>query len=212
MRTATRRVDPPPSGPVPRPGRTPSIEPQLAVEELVRRVREGDAWSFDVLFRRHAPEVLGVTARLLGSLAGAEDVVQDVFVVALEQIHALEQPASFGGWVMRIAVRLVHRRHRRRRLLRRLGLAHGEELALGSLAAADAGPEVRAQLSAIGAALDRTSTAARIAWTLRFVEGQPLEETARLCGCSLATVKRRIAAAHEIVREHVGWQEEENDV
>lgn len=194
-----------------RAGRAPSIEPQLGAEELVRRVREGDTWSFDVLFRRHAPELLGVTARLLGSRSQAEDVVQDVFVVALEQIHRLEQAASFGGWVMRIAVRLVHRRYRRRRLLRRLGLAFGDEMALGALAEAEAGPEVRVELAAIGAALDRVSTAARIAWTLRYVEGQPLEETARLCGCSLATVKRRIAAAHEVVREHVGWQEE-NDV
>jgi RNA polymerase sigma-70 factor (ECF subfamily) len=37
----------------------------------------------------------------------------------------------------------------------------------------------------------------RIAWTLRYIEGQQLEEVAGICGCSLATAKRRISAAQE---------------
>jgi RNA polymerase sigma-70 factor (ECF subfamily) len=35
-----------------------------------------------------------------------------------------------------------------------------------------------------------------VAWTLRHVEGQKLEEVAQYCRCSLATAKRRISAAH----------------
>jgi RNA polymerase sigma-70 factor (ECF subfamily) len=36
---------------------------------------------------------------------------------------------------------------------------------------------------------------ARIAFTLRFVEGMELAEIARACGVSLATIKRRIKSA-----------------
>jgi RNA polymerase sigma-70 factor (ECF subfamily) len=36
----------------------------------------------------------------------------------------------------------------------------------------------------------------RLAWTLRHIEGERLEDVAARCGCSLATAKRRIAAAH----------------
>ena len=41
----------------------------------------------------------------------------------------------------------------------------------------------------------------RVAWTLNYVEGETLEEVARLCGCSLATAKRRIAAAQRFIEE-----------
>ena len=36
----------------------------------------------------------------------------------------------------------------------------------------------------------------RLAWSLRYVEGEKLEQVAEHCGCSLATAKRRISAAH----------------
>jgi RNA polymerase sigma-70 factor, ECF subfamily len=34
-----------------------------------------------------------------------------------------------------------------------------------------------------------------VAWSLRHIEGERLDEVAALCECSLATAKRRIAAA-----------------
>jgi len=46
---------------------------------------------------------------------------------------------------------------------------------------------------------------ARIAWTLRNLDGMPLADVADACGCSLATAKRRIAAAHELIEE--AWRD-----
>jgi len=44
---------------------------------------------------------------------------------------------------------------------------------------------------------------------LRMVEGLELTEVASACGCSLATAKRRIAAADVAVRAHIGPPEAE---
>ncbi|MGH7439658.1 MAG: sigma factor-like helix-turn-helix DNA-binding protein [Polyangiaceae bacterium] len=41
----------------------------------------------------------------------------------------------------------------------------------------------------------------RIAWLLRHVQGERLQDVALACGCSLATAKRRIAAAQQVVQE-----------
>ena len=46
-------------------------------------------------------------------------------------------------------------------------------------------------------ALDQLDSLSRAAFVLRHVEGYELEETARLCGCSLATIKRRLARAEK---------------
>ena len=51
--------------------------------------------------------------------------------------------------------------------------------------------------------LDRLPVDEKIAWMLRHAEGEPLEVVASYCECSLATVKRRIAAAQSALGEEL---------
>jgi RNA polymerase sigma-70 factor (ECF subfamily) len=177
--------------------------------ELVSRARAGDRWAEEALFRRHFGAVVGTVARLLGDPHEAEDVVQDTFAAALAELGDLREPGAFRGWLLQIAVRKVHRRFRRRKLLRVLGLDAGEpEGGLAELAADGLSPEQRAELVLLDRALGALAASDRVAWTLRYVEGMRLEDVALGCGCSLATAKRRIAAADRIVRAHVGLEEE----
>lgn len=172
--------------------------------ELVARFRGGDEWAKEALYRRYFQSVWGLVLRLLGNRHDAEDVVQDTFVLALQDIHLLREPERFGPWLVRIAVHQVHRRFRRRRLYRALGITTGvEDAALDVLALQDASPEVRAELAKIARVLAELPAPQRIAWMLRYVEGCSLEETAERTACSLATAKRRIAAASVRVMEHV---------
>ena len=64
--------------------------------------------------------------------------------------------------------------------------------------------EDRVLLANVYRVLDRVPTAERVAWSLRYVEGVALDEVARLCECSLATAKRRIAAAQAQIHEELG--------
>lgn len=177
--------------------------------ELVARVRSGDRWAEQTLFLRHFSAVAGTVARLLGDVAEAEDVVQDTFAAALVELGHLRDPSAFRAWLVQIAVRKVHRRFRRRRLARIFGLEAGEpEGGIAELAAETASSEQRAELMLLDRVLRTLAPADRIAWSLRYIEGQLLEEVASSCGCSLATAKRRIAAADTIVRAHVGLEEE----
>ena len=94
---------------------------------------------------------------------------------------------------------------RRGRLMRVLGLDRGaDDATLATLAAPGTNADQRAELALIDRALGNVSANVRIAWMLRLVEGLELAEVASACGCSLATVKRRIAAAEDAVRAHIG--------
>jgi DNA-directed RNA polymerase specialized sigma24 family protein len=42
----------------------------------------------------------------------------------------------------------------------------------------------------------------RITWVLRFIENHRLEAVAELCGCSLATAKRRLSKAQHLLAMH----------
>lgn len=168
---------------------------------LVARALEGDRRAEDRLYRRHAPAVSRTVVRLLGTRLDAEDVVHDAFVIAFEKLATLREPAAFRGWLMRIAVVRVRRIIRRRRLKRALGLLPmADDAGLEALATKDAGPDVRAELAVIDRVRERLPADQRIAWTLRMVEGYRLEEVAELAGCSLATAKRRIAAAQRAMK------------
>ena len=176
--------------------------------ELVTRALDGDRWSREVLYRRHAGSLLAMTARLLASRNEAEEVVQDTFVAGFEHLAALREPAAFRGWLGQIAVSLVRRRIRRARLMRLCGLDRGaDDATLASFAAPGASPDEVAELSFVGRVLAGQPANLRIAWSLRWIEGLELTEVASLCGCSLATAKRRIAAVEALLSRHVAGVE-----
>jgi RNA polymerase sigma-70 factor (ECF subfamily) len=182
------------------------LPPPSAVSdvELVARAAAGDRWSRDVLYRRHVTYLLDLGARLLASRAEAEDVVQDAFVAGFSRLHALRDPAALRAWLTQIAVNLIRRRLRKAGLLRLFGMAGaGADAALETLASPELGPDARAELALFDRALAAMGADQRLAWMLRHVEGLELTEVAAACGCSLATVKRRIAAAEARIGQHV---------
>jgi RNA polymerase sigma-70 factor (ECF subfamily) len=172
-------------------------------DALVERARNGAAAAQAELFRRHAPRLSTLLTRLLASTADAEDALQDTFIIAFNDLVQLRDSGAFSAWLRRIAVHQAHRRFRKRRLLAALGLDHSlTDATLADLADPDAGAEVVAELARLDAILLRLPAKNRAAWMLRYVEGCELTEVAASCGCSLATAKRRVAAAQSRVARH----------
>lgn len=171
---------------------------------LVARVRGGDRWAADALYRRHAPAVLRVVSLLLGRSAEVDDVMQDAFVKALRQVSTLRDPEMFGAWVSRIAVNLARSQLRRRRLLQRLGLDRGDDEGMARFPAPGLTAEDRAELARVSERLRALPADTQIAWTLRRAEGWALADIAEALRLSLATTKRRIAAADALMPAHLG--------
>ncbi len=174
--------------------------------QLVARARGGDRTAEGELYRRHAPRIARTVERLLQSRTEAQDVVHDTFVLAFRSLKDLRQPEGTGGWLMQIAVRLVHRRLRTARLLRRLGIGPDDGEATLAALAPGATPETRAELALLGRVLRELDPAVRIAWTLRHVDGLKLTEVAETCSTSLTTTKRRLAEADARIRAHVSLE------
>lgn len=148
----------------------------------------------DALFQRFAPYVARIGLRLLGRETDVDDLIQEVFMAAFRQRHQVRDPLAFKSWLAIIAVRTARRQLRRRKLRGFVGL----DTLTPALELRDTGmtPERRALLSRVYQVLDKIPVEQRLAWSLRYVEGEKLEQVAEHCSCSLATAKRRIAAAH----------------
>ena len=166
---------------------------------LVIEARGGAQWACEALFRRHARAINGLVYRLLGRDAELDDLVQESFAQAFASLARLQTPASFGPWLAAIAVRTTYKTLRRRRLLTRLGLRRSEPVDPDAIVSRDAPIDVVADLRRVYGVVDALAPKVRVAFLLRRVEGASLEEIAELTGASLATVKRRVAEAEQVL-------------
>ena len=160
---------------------------------LALALRGGHAGALAAVFERYGPYVQRVLARVLGTDPDLPDLIQDVFVQAIEGIGRLENPAAIRGWLATIAVRTARARIRRRSL--RAWPRASDPAELPDVEATTPSEEVRDALRRVYAVLERFPAELRIVFGLRFVDGMELVEMAGACGCSLATVKRRIVKA-----------------
>jgi RNA polymerase sigma-70 factor (ECF subfamily) len=154
--------------------------------------------TFEQIYRRYSRYVAAVVLRLDPRVPDLDDIVQDVFLAAAAGLRRLRDPAATKGWLATVAVRLVRRRLRLRRMWRWLGLGK-DARPLAALIDAGSNPLDRLLLGAVYQVLDALAVADRVAFVLHCIEGETLEEVARICRCSLATAKRRIARAQEAI-------------
>lgn len=160
-----------------------------------------DPRDFDGVFRRYSPYVARVALRLMGHDSEVDDLVQDVFLEAHRGLQSLRDGSALRAWLARICVRKATRRLRRRRLLSLLSLEVVAEHDLPFDESASA--EQRAEVAKLYRALDRLPAEERVAWLLRFVEGESLDDMVTLCGCSKSTVQRRLRSAQALLAREV---------
>ena len=176
------------------------LVPAIA-EQAAPQVDDFD--DFDALFERFAPYVATIGLRLLGRDDEVDDLVQEVFCVALRKLHQLRDGACVKSWLATVAVRMARRRLRNRRLRQFIGLDDWHDYA--ALADPGASPQDKLMISDLFEALDRVPSDARIAWSLHHLEGNDVRSIAALTDCSERTVKRRLRTARDILRE--AWDE-----
>lgn len=89
----------------------------VADVELVRLAQGGDIGALGVLLERHRARLHAVGVAMLRAGPHNEDLVHDVFIVAVRQLEGLRDPDAAGAWLTGIARNLCLRRLRERREL-----------------------------------------------------------------------------------------------
>lgn len=164
-------------------------------ETLVWQSLKGDPAAFESLVRNHQRMIHSLTYRMTGSLADAEDLAQETFVRAHEQLWQYRSTAKFSTWLYRIAVNLcLNWRQREHRRLAVHALWASDTAAARPEAGADSGE--RSELSERAqAALLRLPARQRAAVVLTVYDGLNHAEAAKALGCSETTVSWRVFAA-----------------
>ncbi len=158
---------------------------------LVSAARSGDRDAFGQLYDRYAPMVHGL---LLARAPRGEvdDLVQDVFLLALRRLDTLREDARFGPWLAAIARNRANDFHRRAPDLTELP----EDLAAEDLREAEA--------LAILTAIRTLPDAYRETLVLRLVEGMTGPEIAARTGLTPASVRVNLHRGLKQLREKLG--------
>jgi len=159
--------------------------------QLVQAARGGDRDAFGGLYERYSRMVHGV---LLAHVPYAEvdDLVHDVFLIALRRLDSLREPTAFAGWLLAIARNRANDFHRRPR--------SAEEFQDTSGRNDPDEQETRAALAAI----QSLPEAYRETLTLRLVEGMTGPEIAARTGLTPASVRVNLHRGMKQLREKLG--------
>jgi RNA polymerase sigma-70 factor (ECF subfamily) len=181
------------SQPVTAPARATSPEALL-----VEAVRGGDREAFGRLYDAYAPMVHGI---LLARVPYSEvdDLVQDVFLVALRRLGTLRDSAAFGGWLAMITRNRAIDFHRSARDTEELP----EDLADHRPAEKETEAEAARTLDVIRGLPE----AYRETLVLRLVEGMTGPEIAARTGLTPASVRVNLHRGMKMLREKLGLEE-----
>jgi RNA polymerase sigma-70 factor (ECF subfamily) len=161
------------------------------IVDLVRSAQRGERPAFAELYRRHTRAIHGI---LLARVAATDvdDLVQDVFMQAMERITTLHDPSAFGAWLAAIARNRAADHWRRHHV-------HAELPDTLSTPARD-----RTEALAALAAIRTLPEAYRETLMLRLVEGMTGPEIARCTGLTEGSVRVNLHRGMKELRERLG--------
>jgi RNA polymerase sigma-70 factor, ECF subfamily len=164
-------------------------------DDLIDALRSGHPGAAAVFYDRYAGSVHRTLQSVLGRDAEIPDLLQDVFIRAIDRISELEHLDQVRSWLTTIAV-FTARAHIRRQTRRKwLFLFSPDQTKQNHLEPPSS--DARRALRETYRTLDTLPANERIAFVLRIIEGMTLPEAAEAAGTSLATFKRRLSRAEK---------------
>ena len=93
------------------------VSERMSDELLATKIARGSSAALEVLYDRYASTVLGISLKVIGDRAAAEDVLQETFWRVWRSAASYQsQRGSFTGWLFRIARNLAIDAYRRRNI------------------------------------------------------------------------------------------------
>lgn len=186
-------------------------EPVSDELSLVQAAKKGDVGAFGELVKRYDRNVFRIALHITQNREDAEDVVQDAFLKAYENLEQFQGQSKFYTWLVRIAVNEALMKLRRRRPERMVSLDQEVQTEEDSMPREVAdwspNPEQLYNQSELRDILGKTvqglPPSFRTVFVLRDVEGLSTEETAQALELSVPAVKSRLLRARLQLRERL---------
>ncbi len=186
---------------------TGEAEAQPANPEVVRLValaKTGDRAAFGRLIEEHLAAARRLALAAVGQATDADEAVQEASVAAWTRLDALQEPAAFRGWYMRIVWRkAIDRRRSLRTWFDRFGTSSADDRPM-EFPAAEPAPDQqlisRELATAIAQVVRSLPRKLRDPFLLAASGDHRYDEIATLLSIPAGTVKWRISEARKMIR------------
>src|SRR5262245_47447576 len=183
----------------------PSGDVRSADLELAGRIRAGDGMAFEELYQVHATRLYNLAYRMAGTAQDAEDLLQEIFLLAYRKLGSFRGESSLGTWLYRLAMNhcLDVLRSRQARMGQQTDSLDDET---GYV------PAAKGQIGAVSRidlerAIGHLPPACRAAFLLHDVEGFGHQEVGAMLGISEGTSKSQVHKARLRIRMYLTQQQ-----
>ncbi len=197
------------------------IGPEVEDKALVAQAVEGSEAAYRELLERFRRPVFSLIYRMIGDREIAEDLAQESFVKAFNNLDSYNPSYRFSSWLFKIANNhaIDHLRRARLKTVSIHGSPHAadrerEQETRIVLQAPGETPEQEVLALELGseieAAISHLRAEYRTVVILRHVENRPYEEIAEIMDVPIGTVKTFLHRARSELREALGHLKEES--
>ena len=191
-------------------------------KELVAQALEGDESAFAELLERFRRPVFSLIYRMVRDRELAEDLAQESFVKAFNNLDSYKPSYRFSSWLFKIANNhaIDHLRRARLKTISIHGSPHTtdpsrQEETQIVLEAGEENPEQEVMALELGSeielAIGNLRPDYRTAVILRHIENRPYEEIAEIMDIPIGTVKTFLHRARAELREQLAHLREESE-
>ncbi len=173
--------------------------PEALIASLAAR---GDRVAFAELVRRRQAWVRSVLRRCSGDAHIAEDLSQQVFLLAWRKISQLRDVEKFGSWLKRMAINEWLQYKRKNDALR--GAAGEDQIKLSHQDKTSVGLDLNSAMALLSGPVS-------LCITLSYHERLTHDEIADLTGLQVGTVKSHVRRGSACLRELLSAYDESND-
>ena len=176
--------------------------------QLIHAVLSGDDSAFNTLVEKHQKSVHALAWRKIGDFHYAEEITQDTFLRAYQNLSTLRDPSQFLGWLYVIANRLCLnwlRKHKPAKQLQSLEDTSMEEVAEAAYTSyvleARETEATEHRFEIVKKLLDKLPEGERTVMTLHYLGEMTAKEIGKFLGVSVETIWTRLHRARKRLQE-----------
>lgn len=172
---------------------------EQAIEQKILHYPVNDA--FTEIVQKYQDMVFGYIYAMMREYYIAEDITQEVFIIAYQKLETLVNYHAFPYWIKQIARRECIRASNLRKR-RELPLENAAEIESG-LSTLQQNYEIMESQSEIRNAIDGLTEKHRIPVVLYYINGYSQQDVAQFLNIQLDTVKKRLQRGREQLRKEM---------
>jgi len=177
----------------------------FADEELISRILNGETGLYEHIIRKYNQRMYRICMSIIHDDAEAEDIMQNAYIKAYENLHKFEGKSKFGTWLLRILINeslLWLQKNKRKISYKQSVLADNKTDSFNTKINNPAHQVMNNELKKIlEEAIGQLPAKYRTVFIMREVENMSTEETGKSLQISQINVKVRLNRAKEMLRK-----------